>query len=285
MPSALHEGLIEMFRQRPAFAAELVAELFKVDVPPWQHARLDSSDLPVLAPTEYRADVVVTLLAGQQPVLAVIAEIQLRSDPAKRRTWPVYLATLHARLGCPVVLIVVSPSAACAEWCAQPIRLGHPGLELRPLVLGPRQIPHVIDETQAVSSPELSLLSAIAHSDDPQRDKIFHSFTRALATIEDERASLYADLVLATLPTAARHYLETLMSTGTYEYQSDFVSRPYNQGKAEGEIKSLLTVLAARGFTVPSELLDRITSCTEFDQLEAWIKRAATATTLDEVFS
>jgi hypothetical protein len=288
MPSAIHEGLIEVFRHRPAFAAEVITELFNVDVPAWQHARLDAGDLPELTPTEYRADVVVTLLAGQRAVLAVIAEIQLRPDVAKRRTWPVYLTTLHARLRCPVVLLVVSPDIRCADWCAQPIHIGHPDWELRPLVLGPRQVPVITEAAEAAGNPELSLLSAVAHGENPQRDKIFDSFLRALQTVEDERASLYADLVLAALPAATRHHLEALMSTGTYEYQSDFARRYFSEGKAEGkaegEIRSLLAVLAARGFDVPAAARERIKSCTDLDQLEEWITRAVTIGTVDELF-
>lgn len=284
MPSPLHEGLIEIFRQRPAFAGELVSGLFNVDIPSWEHARLDSSDLPELKPTEYRADVVVTLLSGQKEVLAVIVEIQLRPDKAKRRTWPVYLTTLHARLRCPAMLIVISPDNTCAAWCAKPIRIGHPGWELRPLVLGPRQVPVVTDVAQATDNPELSLLSVMAHGEDPQHDKIFDSFLHALRTVEEERVSLYADLVLAALPAATRKHLEALMSTGTYEYQSDFVRRFISRGRAEGEARSLLAVLAARGFDVPASVRERITSCTDLDQLETWIGRAVTVETLDELF-
>jgi hypothetical protein len=289
MPSSLHEGLIEIFRQRPAFAADLVTDLFNVDVPAWQHARLDSGDLPDLTPTEYRADVVVTLMTGQQAVLAVIVEIQLKSDPAKRRSWPVYLTTLHARLRCPTVLLVLSPDNRCADWCAQPIRIGHPDWDLRPLVLGPQRLPPVTDPAVAARNPELSLLSVVAHSETPQRDKIFDSFLHALQTIDDERANLYADLVLAALPSATRHHMEALMSTGTYEYQSDYARRYFSQGKAEGqaegEARSVLIVLAARGFEVPAEVRERITSCTDLDQLQAWVARAATVSALDELFA
>src|SRR5688572_27294716 len=123
MPSSLHEGLIEMVRQRPAFAADVVTGLFNVDVPAWEHARLDSGDLPDPTPTEYRADLVVTLLSGQEAVLSVIVEVQLHRDVDKRRTWPVYLTTLHARLQRPAVLLVLSPDSRCADWCAQPIRV------------------------------------------------------------------------------------------------------------------------------------------------------------------
>jgi hypothetical protein len=78
------------------------------------------------------------------------------------------------------------------------------------------------------------------------------------------------------------------MSTGTYEYQSDFARRYFFEGKAEGEaegeVRSLLTVLAARGFDVPTAARERITSCTDLDQLEEWIRRAVTIKTLAELF-
>jgi hypothetical protein len=270
--------------------------VFNLDVPAWQVARLDSGDLPDLTPTEYRADVVVTLLSGQKAVLAVIAEIQLKPDPAKRRTWPVYLTTLHARLRCPVVLLVLSPDNSSAKWCAQPISIGHPGWDLRPLVLGPQQVPLVVDADHAVGNPELSLLSVMAHNEDPQNDKVLDSFVRALRTVEADRAKLYADLVLAVLPEAARVHLEALMSTGTYEYQSDFARLYFSegqakgqeqgreQGRAEGEARSVLAVLAARGFEVTAAARERITSCTDVDQLERWVSAAVTAASVDELF-
>lgn len=78
------------------------------------------------------------------------------------------------------------------------------------------------------------------------------------------------------------------MSTGTYQYQSEFARRYFFKGKAEGEAvgeaRGLLVVLAARGFEVPAEARERITSCTDLEQLETWITRAVTTSTLDELF-
>jgi hypothetical protein len=45
MPSHLHEALIELFRHRPSLAAELLTDPFKVQLPSWQQARLDSGEL------------------------------------------------------------------------------------------------------------------------------------------------------------------------------------------------------------------------------------------------
>ena|SRR5690242_2911824 len=45
---------------------------------------------------------------------AAVVEVQLRIDRRKRRTWPVYVATVHARLHCPVALLVICPDRAAA---------------------------------------------------------------------------------------------------------------------------------------------------------------------------
>lgn len=288
--------MIELFRHRPALAAELLAGPLGIPVPAHQHIRLDSSELPDLAPTEYRADTVVTLTRDDKPVLSVVIEIQRRPDSGKRRSWPVYLTTLHARTHCPTMLLVVCPDQGTARWCATPIKTGHPGWTLVPLVIGPQRVPVVTDPATAADSPELAVLSAMAHGTRPERDKIFQALLAGLTTTDQDHAILYADAVLAALPQAARQHLEALMTSATYEYQSDFARRYFSQGKAEGEAKgkaegkaegeasALLAVLATRGIEVTDSARQRITQCTDADQLEAWVRRATTVSTLDEVF-
>ncbi|MEU6645080.1 hypothetical protein ABZ863_21300 [Saccharomonospora sp. NPDC046836] len=288
MPSYLHEGLLELFRHRPSLAAELLTEPLGIELPAYEHARLESGDLTDLNPTEYRADAVIVLSRATTPALAVVVEAQLRRDPGKRRSWPVYLTTLRARLGCPTMLLVLCADAATAAWCATPIELGHPGWVLIPLVIGPDRVPVVTDTDQATRAPELAVLSAIAHSTHPDRDKIFHALLTALTTVDAQHTTLYHDLVLAALPGAARRHLEALMTTGTYEYQSDFVRKYVHQGRAEGrvegEAQALLAVLAARGIDVTEDDLARITACTDPEQLVTWIRQAATADNVEQLF-
>src|SRR5262249_16933240 len=105
MPSHLHEVLIEMFRDRPALVADLLAGPLGIEVPEFHKAQVSAGELTDVAPTEYRADVVVTLNVADNPVFAVVVEVQLRVDARKRRTWPAYVATLHAGLGCPAMLL------------------------------------------------------------------------------------------------------------------------------------------------------------------------------------
>lgn len=288
MPSHVHEALIELFRQRPALAAELLRSQLGVPMPPYATATVGSSDLTDLSPTEYRADAVVVLTGDDAPVGAVVVEVQLRRDPAKRWSWPVYLTTLRARLRVPVVLLVVCPDRTSATWCSAPIDLGHPGWTLRPVVIAPDRVPVLTDPEEAAGSPELAVLSAMAHGAGTDGDKVLSAFMSGLRALSDDQANLYTDLVLMTLPAAARARLEELMTTGTWEYKSDFARRYYGQGReegrAEGEARAVLRFLGARGIDVPHSARERIMRCTDLDQLETWVERAATVSTVDELF-
>jgi len=111
-----------MFRDRPALVADLLAGPLGVAVPVFHNAELSAGDLTDVAPTEYRADAVVTLKVADDPVFAVVVEVQLRVDARKRRTWPAYVATLHARLGC---------GALCCSWWSARTRRRLPGAPSR----------------------------------------------------------------------------------------------------------------------------------------------------------
>jgi len=288
MPSSLHETLVEMFRHRPSLAAELLVGALGIDLPAYERARVDPGEFTDVVPTEYRADAVVVLSAAETAVLAVVVEVQLGRDGGKRWSWPVYLATLRARLRCPAVLLVVCVDAATAAWCAAPIELGHPGWVLTPLVLGPDRVPVVTGAADAGRVPELAVLSAMAHGGRPDRSGVLDALLSALAAVDEQHATLYSDVVLAALPVAARCYLEALMLSPTFEYQSEFVRRYVFQGRAEGEAKgeakAVLAVLDARGIDVPDDVRTRITGCSDLDQLDAWVRRAATADSVKDLF-
>jgi hypothetical protein len=54
---------------------------------------------------------------------------------------------------------------------------------------------------------------------------------------------------------------------------------------AEGEAKGVLLILETRGIEVTEEQRQRITGCGDPEQLEAWIRRAVTVTSADELFT
>jgi hypothetical protein len=287
-PSYLHEVLVEMFLDRPVFAAELLTGLFGMSVPAFEQARLSSGGLTNVVPTEYRADAVVTLTVGDRPVLGVVVEVQLGKDEDKQWAWPAYVVNLYARLRCPVLLLVVCRDPVVAAWAGLPIVVGGPGIALTPLVLDPAKVPLVTDPTLARHQPELAVLSAMAHGERSGEKGVFEALLAALEAVDQNHANLYTDIVFAALPEPVGDYLEALMSAttihATYGYQSDFARRYYAKGEAKGEARAVLAFLDARGIEVPDPVREDITACTDLDQLDTWIRRAATANKVQDLF-
>lgn len=125
-----HEILVDLFKSRPAMAAEILAESLGLSIPSYSEARIASADLTEIQPAEYRADIVVLLLQDGVPVRVVIVEVQLAVDPRKRLSWPAYAMVSRAVHGCPVALLVMAPEPSVAGWCAEPIETGIPGAAL-----------------------------------------------------------------------------------------------------------------------------------------------------------
>jgi hypothetical protein len=205
VPSLLHEGLIQLVRDRPELVATLLTDLLGVAVPQFTAARLDEAALPELVPVEYYADVVV-LFVDDKPVFGAILEAQLQKDPRKLFTWPLYAIAARARHECPFVVIVVTPDLETAQWATQPIDLGA-GLFYRVLVIGPEGIPRITDVGRAARDPYLAMLSVMAHGHGDQEVAlaIAVATAEAIRTLpkEDQRL-LYSFIILSSLGEAAR---------------------------------------------------------------------------------
>ena len=294
MPSLTHEGLILLFRNRPELAPELLRDSLKITLPAYSEVRLESADITDVSPAEYRADLVVLLVDGK-PVLGIVVEVQLQRDERKRFTWPVYVMGLRARLSCPACVLVITPSDPVADWCRAPIEVG-PGSTVCPLVIGPASVPIIDDVARAEDDPELAVLSVMAHGQEPHAEAIGRAALLATLKLEDERQLLYSDLVFAALSEAAKNALEELMASGNYEYQSDFAKKHQAAGRAEGRaegestgeckglVRALLTLLQTRGLDLSTEHRALITACADVAQLETWIRKAAAATSSEELF-
>jgi hypothetical protein len=212
--------------------------------------------------------------------MAVVVEPQLNPDIDKRWSWPVYLATLRARNQCPTTLLVVCTTMSVARWCSTPIVMGHPNWVLTPLVLGPDRIPVVTDRDQATRMPELAVLSAMTHYDNPDFDKMLEAFLAGLNSVDDSRCNFYVDIVYSALPAAGRLKLEKSMNSEPYEPKAPFLLRPYR----EGETKALFTVLDSRGIAVEDDVRKRIEECDDIDLIDTWVRRAARAESSRELF-
>jgi hypothetical protein len=120
---------------------------------------------------------------------------------------------------------------------------------------------------------------------DPHHRPVLHALVAALKTVRPDHSEIYHDIVYASLPQAAQRYLEKLMSTGTYQFRSEWALRHINRGKTEGRADDVLIVLTTRGSDIPDAARDRVTTCTDLDQLDTWLRHAETPTSIDEVFA
>jgi hypothetical protein len=149
-----------------------------------------------------------------------------------------------------------------------------------PLVLGPASVPVIDDVAAAERDPELAVLSCIAHGNEAHAEVLGRAALLATLRLSDERQVLCSDLVFAALSEAARAALEDLMAGGTYEFQSDFAKKHQAKGRAE----ALLAVLEARGLRASDEARTRILACADATQLDAWIRKAVSIASVDELF-
>lgn len=290
MPSAEHETPIALAKLDPGLVAWLLTNVFDIKVPDYDHARAQPTDVRVLVPRTYHADGFLLFCdSADRPLLAVVLEVQRSPDRTKRWTWKLYAAQLEAELQVNVALLVFCPDPALARCYRRLLEPDGLSLLLRPFIFTSEQVPLVVAADLARANPALAVFSAICHGGHPEVDDMFPALAEALHSLGPERAILYYDIVLAALPGPARVRWEAFMTTAVEEYQFRSELALQNQqigearGKARGEAEAVLTVLDARGVAVPPAVREQIRDSTDLTQIEAWLRRASTATTVDEV--
>ncbi len=291
VPSLTHEGLIELFRERPQMAVDLLRTLV-TELPDFDDVQINSSDLGTPVPAEYRADLVL-LLVDDKPVFAIVIEAQLSIEKKKLLSWPVYVTRIHARFGCPGCVFVVAPKSKVAAWAAKPIPLG-PGSMVTPLVLGPGGIPVVTDPALAAAEPELAVLSAMAHLNDPESGfEVLKTAVEATRGLDDSVSVLYWKMMAAAANEATKRALKLLKFADGSDFPSELTAKERAaleakgeaKGRTEGKAESVLDVLAARGLEVSSAQRQTVLDCNDSDRLGRWLKVALSATTAAEVLT
>ncbi|MGH3189851.1 MAG: hypothetical protein ACRDPY_24135 [Streptosporangiaceae bacterium] len=285
MPSIAHEAAVELLRRSPQLAAALLASA-GVRVPTGAAAVLADSNLSVPEPTELRADV-VTVHQGSGRKIVIVTEVQ--KDPPdgdKRRAWVAYLALAQVEHKCDAALVVIALRERTARASGRPIPTGHPGFVLTPIVIGPDTAPPPAAPGTGPVSAELAVLAVLTGALDLGDAETRRMVLQAIARLDAGRREIYTRLIRATASAAVRRALEELMAT---VFHDDFIdgllAQGEERGRAQGEAAMLMRVLAARGFTVPDDIRQRIQSCTDLGQIEAWGERAVTANSLDEIFT
>lgn len=300
MPSSLHEALVSFFRARPLLAAELLAVAQGLAPLGGVEGVMIDTDLSEAVPAEYRADAAILLRGALE--LALVIEVQLQQDQDKKWSWPAYLTLTRARQRCPAAVLVLTLDPSTARWAAEPISLG-PDAMMRPIVMGPAQVPLVTDPAQAQASPELAVLSVIAHGGEPGVVEVGRVAIDAIANVDESRKRLYTDLIFSKVAPEFSRILKEY-AVENWEPQSEFL-RELNakaraealvEGEAIGEVRgvaigevrgvaigvcrTLRAVLHHRFGALTPEQEERLQAAS-LDTLDRWTSRALTAPSIE----
>jgi hypothetical protein len=281
-----HEAPLELIKQHPALAVDLLRAVTGMPLRAGLDVRLASTSLNTVTPVQYSADSVVLVSDPdtREALVAIIVEPQGRDEKTKKFSWPVYLANVRKETGCDsAYLIVVCPDPVEAEGCRAVIPLGHPGLELWPIVIDPEHAP--ADED---AGPYMLLFLACLPVLDMENPAVAR---RVLTAIRDTGAShaereTLATIILVRASAAARRLLEGMMTT--MEWKSDFIESYVERGLEQGIVvtkrQDVLKVLDVRGLRPTDTQRAQIEASTDLAQLDLWFERALTAATAADVF-
>lgn len=309
MPTLEHDGIIELIRQYPPLAVELLRHVGTFALPDKVTADLGSEDMTDVTPRangpdgrkrkpqKYTADSVVVVCdaATGERVLAVVVEPQGEWKDEKAISWPVYATTARKANKCPrAVVITVCWDQAEADRCRKMIATGHPGLVFIPVIISAGNPPPLDG-----ASPYLVLFNTIIGAVDLDtaegRNLAITAITATGANRADHRT--LCDIILGIASDAAYKPLEDLMAIS---YRSKFIDGWIEQGqaigkaegKAEGEAAGeartrsddILRVLASRDLHPTPAQRELVETCTDLAKLDTWFDRSLTAHSVNDLF-
>ena len=283
MVTARHEAMHRIFQEDPGVFARAFKAL-DIPFPAPTGAVVLSPDVTEIQPLERRIDSLIRFETADDGSYLVVIEAQSRKDPKKPGAWAYYAAHLQEKYKVPVVLLVVCQDAATARWAAAPTHFGLPQwqtLTVRPLVVGPHNVPVITSVAEASRDIPLATLSAITHARDPEVADKLTMLAAALRTTDEDTARVFAELTeLGLGDTEAAQIWSKMMAVDTSFFRSHTSQVLRAQGLAEG----VLMNLSARDIEVPDEVRERIEACEDRDLVKTWHARALTVARAEDIF-
>ncbi|MGW2572514.1 hypothetical protein [Streptomyces sp. NPDC001537] len=291
MVSSLHEAMHRIFQKDPALLTRALQQVLGVAFPEPREFAGMNIDLTEIEPVERRVDTLLRAETDEGTYLLVV-ESQGQKDEAKRGSWPYYLSYLYEKYRWEPVLIVTTQCRSTARWAAEPIHLGvsgRPSLTVRPLVLGPDNVPLISDAREAERDVPLAVLSAMTHGRGRQAAAILESLAAALKTIDADSAAAFAQFVDSCLADPqVKQMWRDLMTAMQYFWRHPLAEQVREEGREQGRVQEraemVLRVLEWRGIAVSDSVRGRVDACTDLDQLEIWAQRAVHVTDAAELF-
>ncbi|WP_055525178.1 hypothetical protein [Streptomyces graminilatus] len=311
MVSAPHEAMHRIFQEYPELFSR-VAEMLGIDFTPPTSATVLPTDLTETQPVERRVDTLLRLETPDDEPLLLAIESQREKDPDKPASWAYYASFLLAKYRLQPMLLIVCQDRATAEWAARPVSFGPrqwPLLTLRPLVVGPHNMPVFTKPAEVRKSLPLATLSAITHAKNPDIGAILKAMTTVLHDETDAVRNPIIEFIsqgLGKLPAAAQwrtlvavdlsFYKSPLfeevrdearnqgLTEGRTQGRTQGLTEGRTQGEAQRAAEDVLTVLAERGIDVPEDARERVIGCGDPETLSRWLRRAVTAASAAAIF-
>ncbi|WP_017240299.1 hypothetical protein [Streptomyces sp. SS] len=299
-----HEAMHQIFRHDVHLFSRL-KDVLGLPLPTTVEAVVLPNDLTETRPVERRVDTLLRLDSVKEGSLLLAIEAQGKKDRAKPASWAYYVSYLWTKYGLPTALLVVCQDRATAEWAARPVASGPaymPTLSIRPMVVGPHNMPVITDPVKAGEDLALTALSAITHAGDPDIGGILKALSTALRDVPENVADpiieftaqglskrpaqhLWRNLVAVDLSFYTSYLAEEIRAEVQAEIQAESRAEGRAEGLAQGSAAAILLVLEQRGLDVPDDVRDRVTGCADPETLRVWLTRAVTAASAEEIFA
>ncbi len=299
MPSLEHQALAMLLLENPPLLVWLLRHVLGLELPERVRVTPGPETVRALRRSDHYADGVSTITSVDDPNdrEAFVIEVQLHEDDDKHYSWALYVGGTASRLRCPSTLVVVTTSPAVERWCSTPIDVGRGRMILRPLVLGPSNVPHDIDTATARAMPELAVFVAIVHRRGPGSKRTIGIAVDALATLarhDARRAELYLSLlseiveedVLTMWNQQMKVDLERRLRKALEEKfyrlaleQGREESR--EEGQRQGRAEALQLVLETRGLVPTPTQRSVIDDCDDDTTMMQWLRDATHVDTID----
>jgi hypothetical protein len=321
MPSQTHQNLVLLFRRHLQLVFDLArdasCQLNATHELLYEFSSEAEDPSRIEAPR--RSDIVVAGNHAGKPVDAVVVEIQLERDEAKAWGLLFYIAAVWRELGCHTWAMLFSPKRAVLVWAQRELYPRRP--ELAPLVITPDLIPPITNLQHALSDMARAVLSVVLHGQGPDAVACASVAIQAIFELAPRDHERYLQLVQTSVSKedmqAVRCQLgpEARESLSEWERESSLyqnglergleqgLERGLERGREQGLERglergrgqaleqaravlcaTLLELLRARGVEPNASTIERVRSCVALDQLQAWIVRAGTISTIDQLF-
>ena len=291
MVSSTHEAMHRIFQQDPGLFARAARRIGVPFADPVASTPLPT-DLTETHPVERRVDTLLKIETADQRSYLLAVEAQGKKDPDKPASWSYYLAHLYAKYEIPPVLVVVCPDRSTARWAAQHVEIGPPEwpcLTLRPLVLGPDNVPVLTTPEMVAHDLPMTVLSAVLHRKDPEIKAILEALAPVLRDLQGhdaDTAEIFIELTQQGLDRSpAADLWRSLVAVDTSFFKSSLAEELRDEGRAKAKAEDGLRILDRRGIEISDTDRARVTSCDDLDLLNLWFDRAITATSTPDVFT